>query len=59
MKFYYKSEVAEKAGVSPRTLMRYINRNLDQLIPLGYRPQDKFIHPKALEWICREYCIDL
>jgi len=51
--------VAEAAGVSLRTLTRYINRNLDTLIPLGYRPQDKLIHPKALKWICEEYCIEM
>jgi len=59
MKFYYKSEVARAAGVSTRTLIRYINRNLDQLLPLGYCPGDKFIHPKALQWICDEYCIEM
>jgi len=59
MKLYYKNEVAQLAGVSVRTLERWMARNRQKLLSLGYRQMDKFVHPKALEWMCQEYCIDM
>jgi len=59
MRTYYKNEIAAMAGVSTKTLQRWMARNREKLISLGCRPTDKMIYPKALEWICQEYCIDV
>ncbi len=59
MKSYYKNEVADMAGVSIRTFRRWLHRHADTLASLGCRPRDKFINPRALQWLCQEYCIDV
>lgn len=59
MKCYYKSEIADMAGVSTRTLQRWLQRHRDKLASFGCRPRDKFLNPRALEWLCQEYCITL
>ena len=59
MKRYYKSEVAQMAGVSARTLQRWMNAHRDNLLQLGYDPHAKFLHPRALDYVCREYGVDL
>ena len=59
MKCLYKCEVAERAGVSVRTLTRWMKRHYDHLVTLGYRPQDKYLQPRVLQWLATEYCIDL
>ena len=59
MKPLYTYEVAELAGVSVRTLQRWIKHNKQRLAALGYRSTDKFINPRALRLIAAEYCIDV
>lgn len=59
MKPLYTYEVAALAGVSTRTLQRWMKHNKQRLAALGYRPTDKFITPRALEYIAQEYCIQL
>ena len=59
MRPLYTYEVAALAGVSTRTLQRWMKLNQQRLAALGYRPTDKFITPRALEYIAREYCIQL
>ena len=58
-KMFYKSEVARLAGVSTRTLQRWMAAHRDKLLELGYDPKAKFLHPRALMYVCEEYCIDL
>jgi len=59
MKNYYKSEIAEKAGVSLRTFQRWMSAHRQELVAMGFKVRGKFIHPRALEWMCQEYCIDI
>ena len=59
MKQYYKYEIARMAGVSVRTLERWLALHRTHLQTLGCRPRDKFLNPRALEWLCQEYCIQL
>lgn len=47
------------AGVSVRTLERWLARHRPHLQTLGCRPRDKFLHPRALQWLSQEYCIDV
>jgi len=35
MRTYYKNEIAAMAGVSPKTLQRWMARNREKLISLG------------------------
>ena len=59
MKSAYKFELANAAGVSDRTFRRWLNKNSMQLALLGVTPTTKMLPPKAVDWICREYGIDL
>ncbi len=59
MKPLYTYELADMAGVSKRTLQRWMLRHRPALLQLGYRPQDKFIPPRALQYLCHEFCIDV
>ena len=59
MKSTYKFELANAAGVNYRTFQRWLSRNQKRLMELGARPRQKLLPPKVVEWICREYGIDL
>ena len=59
MKMYYKSEVAQLAGVSRRTFQRWMALHRQELEERGCNIYSKFVHPKAFEYICQEYCIDI
>ena len=59
MKCFYKNEIADMAGVSPRTFRRWLKSHRDTLASLGCHPNDKFLSPRALEYVCREYGIDI
>ena len=59
MKCFYKNEIADMAGVSPRTFQRWLKRHREQLAALGCQPRAKFLSPRALEYVCREYCIKI
>ena len=59
MKPLYTYELANLAGVSKRTLQRWMLRHRPALLELGYRPHDKYIAPRALAYLCREFCIEI
>ena len=59
MKAMYKYELAEAAGVSSNTLRRWLGENRVKLAKLGARPRQQLLPPKAVEWICKQYGIDL
>ena len=59
MKTAYKFELAEAAGVSYRTFQRWLAEKKAELARLGARPRQQLLPPRAVEWICREYGIDL
>ena len=59
MKSYYKFELADAAGVNYRTFQRWLSRNKEKMAELGVSPRKKILPPRAVEWICREYGIDL
>ena len=54
-----KSELAEMAGVSMKTLQRWLSRHSDELAVLGVRPRDKLLPPVAVKYIAEQYGIDL
>lgn len=59
MKAMYKSELAAYAGVSTKTLRRWLEPYKQQLQELGMRPKDQIINPCALKFICKQLSIDV
>ena len=59
MKSAYKNELAAAAGVSYTTFYRWLAGNRETLATFGVKPTSRVLPPKAVEWICREYGIDL
>ena len=58
MKAMYKSELARLAGVSSRTFARYLAAHREALAKLGVSPQARMLPPKAVRFVCEDYCID-
>ena len=59
MKSMTKSELAQAAGVSMKTLQRWLSRHSEELAILGVRPRDKLLPPVAVRYIAEQYGIDL
>ncbi len=59
MKAMYKSELATYAGVSTKTLRRWLKPYQQQLTELGMQPKDQLVNPSALKFICKTLCIDI
>ena len=59
MKSKGKSELAEMAGVSERTLRRWLKQHKEKLKKMGVPENCKVIPPHAVRYICEAYGIDL
>ena len=59
MKAMYKSELAAYAGVSTKTLRRWLKPYQQQLTELGMQPKDQLLGPKAVKFICDQLSIDI
>ena len=59
MKSAYKSELADAAGVSYTTFYRWLKQQMPHLSQMGVSPRKQLLPPKAVDWICREYGIDM
>ena len=58
-KFISKKTLAELAGVSPRTFRRYLQTRRHILDAMGITPKTHKLPPRAVRYICEDYCIDL
>ena len=58
-KSYYKSELAALADVSYATFSAFLRAHREQLAALGVSPMAQKLRGRALEYVCREYDIDL
>ena len=58
-RFISKSELARLAGVSYRTFQRYIASRQHVLTQMGISPRASLLPPRAVRFICEDYCIDL
>lgn len=58
-RFISKKELAELAGVSPRTFARYLKTRQHVLEAMGVTPKTQKLPPQAVRYICEDYCIDL
>ena len=59
MKSAYKYELADAAGVSRMTFQRWLKENRSRLSCFGVKPTSHMLPSGAVEWVCREYGIDL
>lgn len=58
-RFISKKELAELAGVSPRTFARFLKTRQHVLEAMGVTPKTQKLPPQAVRYICEDYCIDL
>ncbi len=58
-RFISKKELAQLAGVSSRTFCRYLASRRHILDAMGVLPNARLLPPKAVKYICEDYCIDL
>ena len=54
-----KAQLAMAAGVSVKTLQRWLSRHREDLKKLGVRPRDKLLPPVAVRYVAEQYGIDL
>ncbi len=61
MKAMLKSEIADAAGVSLRTLNRWLHHPymMEQLKAIGESDNRKKLSPKAVKLICDHYAIEI
>ena len=53
------TQLADCAGVSRRTLYKWLHPYKDKLRKLGVQPNAKVIPPKAVRFICETFTIDI
>ena len=58
-RFISKRTLAELADVSTRTFARYLKTRRHVLEALGVTPRTQKLPPRAVQYICEDYCIDL
>ena len=54
-----KAQLAMSAGVSVKTLQRWLSRHSEELAMLGVRPRDKLLPPVAVKYVAEQFGIDL
>ena len=58
-RFISKSTLAKLAGVSYRTFSRYLKTRQPVLDMMGIPPKAQLLPPRAVRFVCEDYCIDL
>jgi len=59
MKAMNKKKLAKLAGVSPRTFTRWLVTSRLELEAMGVKYTSHLLLPKAVKYICDEFCIIL
>ncbi len=59
MKAMSKQQLADAAGVSVDTLMRWLSPHHQHLEELGMRPGMRVLPPKVVSYIVETLCIDV
>ena len=54
-----KAQLAAAAGVSVKTLQRWLSRHREELAMLGVRHRDKLLPPVAVKYMAEQFGIDL
>lgn len=59
MKAMTQKQLAYLAGISSRTLQRWLEPHRAMLEQMGYHQGMRLIPPNVVEWIVRQFCLDL
>ena len=59
MKAMTKSELAQAAGISVDTLVRWLKPHRRQLEALGLQPNMRVLPPRVVTYIVETFCIDV
>ena len=59
MKAMSKQQLADRAGVSVRTLMEWCKPFQEELVAMGLRPNAKVLPPKIVAFLAEKFCIDV
>jgi len=59
MKAMSKSELAQCAGVTTKTLMSWCEPHRKELAQMGLKPCMRVLPPHIVKWIADKFCIDL
>ena len=59
MKAMSKQELADRAGVSVKTLMNWLKPHKEELSRMGLKQNAKVVPPHIAKWICDNFCIDV
>ena len=59
MKAMSKQQLADRAGVSVKTLMVWCERYRTDLEAMGLQPKARVLPPNVVRFIAERYCIDV
>lgn len=59
MKAMSKQQLADCAGVSVNTLMKWCRPFMNELEQMGLSPNDKVLPPNIVKFLVEKFCIDL
>lgn len=59
MKAMTKQQVAQAAGVTTRTLLRWCKPFKKELAQMGLTPGMRVLPPHIVKWMAEQFCIDL
>ena len=59
MKAMSKQQLADCAGVSVNTLMKWCRPFMNELEQMGLCPNDKVLPPNIVKFLVEKFCIDL
>ena len=59
MKSMTKSQLADCAGISVKTLMRWCKPYSQELQQMGLRRDSRVLSPAAVMFIAKKFCIDI
>lgn len=59
MKAMYKFELAAYAGVSSKTLRRWMNSYQSELDDMGVARNSRLLPPAAVKFLCKKFAIDI
>ena len=59
MKAMTKQQLADRAGVSVRTLLNWCKPYRKELSRMGLTPGMRVLPPHIVKWMAEQFCIDL
>ena len=59
MKAMTKQQLAQAAGVTTRTLLRWCEPYRKELARMGLTPGMRVLPPHIVKWMSEQFCIDL